>query len=86
MRRCILTAVLAVMLTRWQRLGRAPEVLRPANLGPQDLAGLIAEMLRLAPVEALRLAGALSRFWQECPASIWRCHSPSAADSREIGC
>src|SRR6185503_16825673 len=54
------THLLAVMLTRWQRLGRAPEVLRPANLGPQDLAGLIAEMLRLAPVEALRLAGALS--------------------------
>jgi diguanylate cyclase (GGDEF)-like protein len=42
------------------RLGRAPEVLRPANLGPQDLAGLIAEMLRLAPAEALRLAEALS--------------------------
>jgi diguanylate cyclase (GGDEF)-like protein len=53
------THALSVMLARWQRLGVAPPVLRLANLAPADLAGLLAEMLRLSMPVAEQLAQAL---------------------------
>jgi diguanylate cyclase (GGDEF)-like protein len=44
------------MQAKWERLGVAPLVLRLGNLSAIDLAGMLAEMLRLSPVEASRLA------------------------------
>ncbi len=50
------THPLTAGLSRWQRLGVAPSVLRLQNLPPSDLAQLLAEMLRLPTDQAIRLA------------------------------
>jgi diguanylate cyclase (GGDEF)-like protein len=47
------------MQAKWQRLGVAPPVLRLGNLAATDLAGMLAEMLRLSAIEASRLAATL---------------------------
>jgi diguanylate cyclase (GGDEF)-like protein len=47
------------MRAKWERLGVAPTVLRLRNLAAADLAGMLAEMLRLSPIEASRLAATL---------------------------
>ncbi|HWH81518.1 MAG TPA: AAA family ATPase, partial [Burkholderiaceae bacterium] len=50
---------LAAMLPRWARLDPSPLTLGLRNLPPTELAALLAEMLRLAPPEAERLAQAV---------------------------
>lgn len=50
---------LAAMLPRWARLDPPPLALALRNLPPTELAALLAEMLRLAPPEAARLAQAV---------------------------
>jgi diguanylate cyclase (GGDEF)-like protein len=47
---------LSAMLSRWQRSGSAPPVLRLGNLPAADLGALLAEMLRLPPGRAATLA------------------------------
>jgi PAS domain S-box-containing protein len=50
------THPLSARLARWQRLGVAPGSIRLENLPPADLGTLLAQMLRLPPGEAARLA------------------------------
>ncbi|HST86050.1 MAG TPA: ATP-binding protein, partial [Kineosporiaceae bacterium] len=51
---------LSAMLTRWDRLGAIPTNLRLANLPPEQLSVLLAQMLRLAPERALDLGAAIN--------------------------
>lgn len=53
------THPLSAMLSRWQRFGATPEVLRLENLPPDDLCRLIGRMLRLPSPEAAELAAAV---------------------------
>ena len=50
---------LSAMLSRWERLDAAPRSLLLKNLGRTDLCTLLAEMMRLRPAAALRLADAI---------------------------
>ena len=50
---------LSARIARWERLGVAPAVVRPANLPPADLSTLLAQMLRLRPQDAAGLADAI---------------------------
>jgi diguanylate cyclase (GGDEF)-like protein len=49
----------AAICSRWERLGVQPERLHLANLPPTAIAGLLAEMMRLDPADAARLAEAI---------------------------
>ena len=50
---------LSAMITRWERLGVAPAMVRLTNLPPADLATLLAQMLRLPLQDATALAAAI---------------------------
>jgi diguanylate cyclase (GGDEF)-like protein len=52
---------LTAMLARWRQLGVAPEQLHLANLSPQHLGTLVAEMLRLPAAEGAELGHALGQ-------------------------
>jgi len=51
----------SAMLSRWDRLGCAPPRLHLRNLPAADLAGLLAEMMRLPEARAVRLAAEVAR-------------------------
>ena len=50
---------LAIAITRWQRLGVAPALVRLHNLPRPELTALLAEMLRLPAADAAGLADAI---------------------------
>jgi diguanylate cyclase (GGDEF)-like protein len=50
---------LSAMLSRWERLGAAPPLIRLRNLPPGDLGVLLEETLRLEPSRAASLAEAV---------------------------
>jgi PAS domain S-box-containing protein len=50
---------LTAMISRWERLGVAPAVVRLGNLPTGDLGTLLREMLRLQPADAAHLAQAI---------------------------